>query len=133
MATETRMGWCSTCRKEVPFTTETKLRTTEMDGRNYTYPARVAFCKNCGDAVAYKPYQNHNTKEFQRVVHATKAREERCKLITLVAVLVAIIINVALVIFTSPFGIITQAGATSLATICEFFIYTGLVVHIQDS
>lgn len=66
------MAYCPACKEEVEFSTKVEQSSTQLDGVDYAYERRVAYCKQCGNSAAYAPYTEEAGKAFEDSVRQAK-------------------------------------------------------------
>ena len=57
-------AYCSKCRGMVEFETRTETKRIVHDGIPIEYEARAAYCVNCGEELAYDPYEEEGAQAF---------------------------------------------------------------------
>lgn len=57
-------AYCSNCHGMVEFETRTEKKRIVHDGVPIEYEARAAYCVNCGDELAYEPYEEEGAQAF---------------------------------------------------------------------
>ncbi len=57
-------AYCSKCRGMVEFETRAETKRIVHDGVSIEYEARAAYCVNCGEELAYDPYEEEGAQAF---------------------------------------------------------------------
>lgn len=82
VASMSELAYCPECRKRVLFDVREGLRSTLLDGVAYEYPAKQAFCRECGAEAVYDPFReeagfafNDAVRKANGLVSLAKIRE----------------------------------------------------------